>query len=119
MRERKDIFTEIDEEKSNSGVLMKVRMVTSENVRFPSVSSSPYVCSPATRDGSVPGDTWVSWLNPFRDSLFLSLMPFNYPTVWEWLYKYVKQQSKAVDFLGPKCARNAIRFVPGAFWRHQ
>ena len=28
---------------------MKVRMVTSENVRFPSVSSSPYVCSPATR----------------------------------------------------------------------
>ena len=39
---------EIDEEKKT---WMKVRMVTSENVRFPSVSSSPYVCSPATKDG--------------------------------------------------------------------
>ena len=39
---------EIDEEKKT---WMKVRMVTSENVRFPSVSSSPYVCSPANKDG--------------------------------------------------------------------
>ena len=38
-------------EKVYSGAWRKVRMFTSENVRFPSVSSSPYVCSPVNKEG--------------------------------------------------------------------